>query len=172
MLLDHRELGAWRWLLGGTALLLSLFLLLPLLLIVALSFDSSQWLQFPPPSWTLHWYAQVFADPDWLSSLRASLEVGVSVTVLSVGIGLCASFALVRGRFRGRAFLRAFFVTPMILPSVVLAVALYGVFLRLHLNGTLAGFVLAHLVLALPFSIIPITSALEQFDGAVEDAAL
>jgi putative spermidine/putrescine transport system permease protein len=68
--------------------------------------------------------------------------------------------------------LRALFLTPMVLPVVVLAVALYALFLRLHLNGTLLGFVIAHLVVALPFSIISISNSLELFDKSIEDAAV
>ena len=83
-----------------------------------------------------------------------------------------ASFGLTRGTFRGREALRALFLTPMILPVVVLAVALYAFFLRLHLNGTFIGFVLAHLVIALPFSIIAISNALERFDRDIETAAI
>ena len=90
----------------------------------------------------------------------------------SVSLGLLASFGLVRGKFPGREALRAFFLTPMILPVVVLAVALYAVFLRLGLSGTLIGFVIAHTVLALPFAIIPISNALEAFDKSIEDAAV
>lgn len=60
----------------------------------------------------------------------------------------------------------------MILPVVVLAVALYAFFLRIGLNGTLVGFVIAHTVIALPFSIIAISGALEAFDKSIEDAAV
>jgi putative spermidine/putrescine transport system permease protein len=94
------------------------------------------------------------------------------VTVLSVLIGLVASFGLVRGRFLGRGTLRALFMTPMILPVVVLAVALYAFFLKLGLAGTTTGFVIAHLVVALPFSILALTGALEGFDKSIEDAAV
>lgn len=63
-------------------------------------------------------------------------------------------------------------MTPMILPVVVLAVALYAFFLKLGLAGTTTGFVIAHLVVALPFSILALTSALEGFDKSIEDAAV
>lgn len=172
MLLDFDRLGGLRWALALIAAAAATFLLLPLLLIVALSFDASPWLQFPPPAWTLQWYREVLADPDWLASFLTSLEIAVIVTLLSVALGTLASFGIVRGRFAGRELLRAFFLTPMVLPVVVLAVALYAAFLRLHLNATLVGFVIAHLILALPFSILAVTSALEQFDLAIEDAAV
>lgn len=172
MLLDFDKLGAWKWILSGICAVMSLFLLLPILFIVALSFGSSRWLIFPPPGWTLNWYAELFADPRWLGAALTSAKIGVIVMVLSVGLGLLASLALVRGRFKGRAVLRAFFLTPMVLPVVIVAIALYAAFLRLGLNGTLPGFVIAHLIVALPFAIITITGALETFDPAIEDAAI
>jgi putative spermidine/putrescine transport system permease protein len=172
MLLDFDRMGGLRWLLVGIGLATALFLLLPILFIVALSFGSSQWLIFPPPGWTLRWYRELFADPRWLGAILTSAKVAVLVTIASVGLGLLASFGLVRGSFKGREALRAFFLTPMILPVVVLAVALYALFLRLGLSGTLLGFVIAHTIVALPFAIIPISNALEAFDRSIEDAAV
>ena len=172
MLLDFNKLGAWKWVLSGLCALMSLFLLLPILFIVALSFGSSRWLIFPPPGWTLKWYEDLFADPRWLGAALTSAKIGVIVMVISVALGLLASLALVRGSFKGREVLRAFFLTPMVLPVVIVAVALYAAFLRLGLNGTLVGFVIAHVIVALPFAIITITGALETFDPAIEDAAI
>ena len=172
MLLNFDRLGGWKWALLGITGLTSAFLLMPILFIAALSFGSSQWLIFPPPGWTLKWYALFFADPRWLEAAWTSFTIASIVTVLSVMIGLVASFGLVRGRFIGKEGLRALFLTPMILPVVVLAVALYAFFLRVGLNGTMPGFVIAHLVVALPFSILSITNALEGFDKSIEDAAV
>lgn len=172
MLLNFDRLGGWKWVLLGITALTSAFLILPIFFIAALSFGSSQWLIFPPPGWTLKWYAMFFADTRWLEAAGTSFYIAVIVTVLSVLIGLVASFGLVRGRFIGKEGLRALFLTPMILPVVVLAVALYAFFLRVGLNGTVTGFVIAHLVVALPFSILSITNALEGFDKSIEDAAV
>jgi putative spermidine/putrescine transport system permease protein len=172
LLLDFNRLGALRLFLVTIGLVVVTFLLVPILFIVMLSFGSSRYLQFPSPSWTLKWYGELFADPDWLASIATSLEIAVTVTILSVVLGTMASFALTRGTFRGREMLRALFLTPMILPVVVLAVGLYAFFLRLHLNGTFTGFVAAHLVIALPFSIISVCNLLERFDKSVEDAAV
>lgn len=172
MLLDFNKLGSWKWILIGICTLTALFLLVPIIFIVALSFGSSRWLAFPPPGWTLRWYEELFSDPRWIQSALVSARIALIVTVLSVGLGLLASLALVRGRFRGRAALRAFFLTPMVLPVVILAVALYAGFLRVGLNGTLIGFVIAHVIVALPLSIITISGALETFDPAIEDAAI
>jgi len=172
MLLSFNRMGGLRWVLVAIVVLVMLFLILPVIFIVALSFGSSQWLAFPPPGWTLRWYHEFFADPRWMAAIWTSTKIGILVMILSTTLGLFASFALVRGRFRGREILRAAFLTPMILPVVVFAVALYAFFLKIGLNGTLVGFVIAHTVLALPFAIIPISAALSGFDKSVEDAAI
>ncbi|TKC79263.1 ABC transporter permease [Trinickia terrae] len=171
MLLDFDRLGALRWMLLFVGGAVALFLLLPIVFIVALSFGDSQWLIFPPPGWTLEWYRQLLTDSGWIDSLLTSAKIAVIVTALSVGLGLLASLALVRGKFRGRRTVQAFFLTPMVLPVVVLAVALYAFFLRIGLNGTLVGFVIGHLIIALPFSIIAISNSLESFDVSLEEAA-
>jgi putative spermidine/putrescine transport system permease protein len=172
MLLDFDKLGPWKWILGIIAALTCLFLLLPIVFIVALSFGSSRWLQFPPPDWTLKWYQELLADPRWIEAAWTSAKIGVLVTIFSVVIGGLAALALNRHNFRGKEVLRGFFLTPMVLPVVVFAVAIYALFLKLGLGGTLFGFVVAHLVLALPFSVIAITGALENFDKSIEDAAI
>ncbi|NRP89358.1 Inner membrane ABC transporter permease protein YdcV [Ensifer adhaerens] len=172
MLLNFGQLGWWKYALLTITVLTAAFLLLPILFIAALSFGSSQWLIFPPPGWTLRWYGELFSDPQWLESAWTSFRIAAIVTVLSVVLGLVTSFGLVRGKFLFRDALKALFLTPMILPVVVFAVALYAFFLRIGLGGTLVGFVLSHLVLALPFSILSISSALEGFDKSIEDAAV
>ncbi|MCJ8507171.1 ABC transporter permease [Rhizobium lemnae] len=172
MLLDFDKLGAWKWLLVGTTVLVCLFLLLPIVFIAALSFGSSRWLIFPPPSWTTRWYGELFSDSRWLTSALTSLQIASVVTVLSVVIGFLAALGLNRGSFAGKELLRALFLTPMILPVVVLAVALYAFFLQIGLAGTTPGFIIAHLLIALPFSIISIGSALDGFDKSIEDAAI
>ncbi|WP_192363255.1 ABC transporter permease [Mesorhizobium mediterraneum] len=172
MLLDYDRLGWLRAALLGFTGLVAAFLLLPVVFIVLLSFGSSRWLAFPPPGWTLKWYEELFADPAWLEAALTSARIATMAAILAVVIGLLASFALVRGQFRGRNMLRGLLLTPMVLPVVVFAIAIYAFFLRIGLGGTTAGFVIAHTVLALPFAIIPITAALEGFDKSIEDAAI
>ncbi len=172
MLLDFNRLGALRYFLLAITGLVLLFLILPIVFIAALSFGSSQWLIFPPPAWTLRWYEELFSDPRWFYSALTSLKIAGIVTVLSVVLGFLASLGLDRGEFAGRERIRALFLTPMILPVIVLAVALYALFLKLGLAGTTVGFVIAHLLIALPFSIISISSALDGFDKSIEDAAI
>ncbi|RIA35703.1 putative spermidine/putrescine transport system permease protein [Ectopseudomonas oleovorans] len=148
------------------------FLLLPIVFIVLLSFGSSQWLVFPPPDWTLKWYGQFFSNPDWMQAAYTSLKVAMLTTVCALALGLPCAFALVRGKFPGRELLYALFTLPMIVPLVIIAVAVYALFLKLGYTGTLLAFVISHVIVALPFTIISIINSLKLFDQSIEDAAV
>ena len=148
------------------------FLLLPIVFIVLLSFGSSQWLVFPPPGWTTKWYLQFFSNAEWMEAALSSLKVAVLTTLFAVALGLPTAFALVRGRFKGREFLYGLFTLPMIVPLVIIAVAVYALFLKLGLTGTLFSFVVSHVIVALPFTIISIINSLKLFDRSIEDAAV
>jgi putative spermidine/putrescine transport system permease protein len=163
--------GLRRGLFLSTALIAA-FLLLPIVFIVLLSFGSSQWLVFPPPGWTLKWYGQFFANPQWMDAAMASLKVAVLTTVFALLLGLPTAFALVRGRFAGRDFLYGLFTLPMIVPLVIIAVAVYALFLKLGYTGTLFAFVVSHVIVALPFTVISIINSLKLFDRSIEDAAV
>jgi len=171
MILTRGKLGLFRYALYGHAALVMTFLLLPIVFIALLSFGSSRWLAFPPPEWTLKWYQELIGDPRWAESFWLSLRLALCVTVLSVLLGGAAAFALVRGRFFGRRLLKAFFISPMIVPVVIVAIALYSFSLKLGLSGTFIGFVAGHLVIAVPFSVICIGNSLRAFDVALEQAA-
>ena len=173
MLLTPSALG-WR-LRGGLLLVtgaIAAVLLLPIVFIVLLSFGSSQWLVFPPPGWTLKWYQQFFANPEWMQAALASLKVALLTTLVSVALAVPCAFALVRGKFPGRKTLYAVFTLPMIVPLVVIAVAIYALFLRLGYTGTLLAFVVSHVIVALPFALIAVINSLKLFDQSIEDAAV
>ena len=172
MLLTYDRMGGLKVVLWVIAVAVCIFLLVPIIFIIALSFGSSKWLAFPPPAWTLRWYQDLATDPRWLTAALTSLKIGFLVTICSVLLGVTASLAVIRGRFPGRQFLRCLFLTPMVLPVVVFAVATYLLFLRVGLGGTLVGFVIAHTVLAFPFAFITISTSLERFDKSIEDAAV
>ncbi|ERI52888.1 polyamine ABC transporter permease [Pseudomonas sp. EGD-AK9] len=148
------------------------FLLLPILFIVLLSFGSSQWLVFPPPGWTLKWYEQFFSNAQWMEAAYTSFKVALLTTACAVALGLPSAFALVRGKFPGRELLYALFTLPMIVPLVIIAVAIYALFLKLGYTGTLFAFVVSHVIVALPFTIISIINSLKLFDQSIEDAAV
>lgn len=102
MLLDFNRLGALRAVLSAIALLVGAFLLLPIVVIVLLSFGSSRYLQFPPPAWTPRWYEDLFDEPDWPAAFATSFKIAIVVATAATLLGLMASFGLARGRFPAR----------------------------------------------------------------------
>jgi putative spermidine/putrescine transport system permease protein len=143
----------------------------PGLVIIPLGFAQAQSFQFPPAGWSLRWYQRFFTEPDWRDALTTSLKVAVLVMVAATLLGSAAAYSLDRTRIPGKGIISAVLLAPMIVPGIVTAVAMLGVFLRWQLNGTLLGFVAAHTVLALPFVFVAVAASLRTFDRNLERAA-
>ncbi|MEW6630156.1 MAG: ABC transporter permease [Pseudomonadota bacterium] len=140
--------------------------------VAALSFGNSRWMAFPPPSWTFRWYGQLFANEAWLAAFWASLRIGVYVVVCCMALAVPASFGLVRSRFLGKAAVDTFLSSPLFVPVIIIAIALYILMLNLGLVGSEVAFVIAHTVVALPFAMLMVTNALKGFDESIEKAAM
>ncbi|GAA1957148.1 ABC transporter permease [Amycolatopsis minnesotensis] len=151
--------------------LVGFVLVAPTLVVIPMSFGAGSTFQFPPGGWSLRWYGEFFGSKQWLASLANSVQVGLLAAALATVLGVAAAFGLDRARFRGRGAVRQLLMAPMILPGIVVAVAVYGVFLRWQLNGTMLGFVLAHTVLGVPFVITSVQTSLAGYDPAMERAA-
>jgi putative spermidine/putrescine transport system permease protein len=147
------------------------FLMLPLLVVFPISLSSAQYLQFPPPGFSWQWYERYLDDPQWIDATWRSLTVGCGTAVLALALGVPLAFSLVRGRFRGRGVVDRLALAPMIVPTIILSVSVYGVFAKLKLIGTWYGLVLAHTVLALPFVVLVMSAGLRDFDRSLEQAA-
>jgi ABC-type spermidine/putrescine transport system permease subunit II len=153
------------------ALLVVVFLLAPILVIIIVSFDASTLFAFPPTAWSLRWYATLLQSREWREAFSLSLWLASAVAALALLLGVPAGYALARGRFRGQRAIAFFLVSPMIVPAIVLALALYVLFAPLGLIGRPAGLLLAHTVLALPVVVIIVGAQFRRADPAVELAA-
>lgn len=159
------------WFTKVMVLLVGFYLITPTLIVIPLSFTDRASFDFPPKGWSLHYYQDFLTNPVWRDALFTSLKLGVAVMLLATVLGTAASVALVRGRFPGKSFVNGLLLAPMIVPVIVVAVATFGTFLRWQLVGTFIGFLLAHTVLALPFVVVTVSSALRTFDMRLELAA-
>lgn len=164
----ERRLG---WGLRAWVFVVALLLMGPTLVVIPMSFSAGETFQFPPSDWSLRWYEEFFSSAEWMNSLLTSIQVGLLVAVLATTLGVAAAFGLDRTLWRGRGALRSAMMAPMIVPGIVVAVAVYGAFLRWQLNGTALGFVLAHTVLAVPFVVITVGASLAGYDRTVETAS-
>ncbi len=163
--------GQSHWLAGGATVVTVLFILLPILIFFPLSFSGAPFLEFPPSSYSLRWYANYFARADWLAPTVVSFEVALLTMGLAMLVGTPAAIAVARGRFRGVGACLGFLTAPAITPTLIIAVGLYFQFARLRLIGTIPGLVLAHLVIAIPLVVIVVLGALRRVDEAPERAA-
>lgn len=161
-----------RIVLGFVCTLIALWLVAPTLVIVPMSFNENKSLAFPPTGFSWQWYENIFTNPDWSSSFFSSLRVAALVAVVATVLGTLAAFGLDRMKSRtASGFLRMLLITPMVVPGVVLAIGIYAVYLDTRLVGTLAGFIFAHTILAIPFVLIAVSASLEVFDKRLETAA-
>ncbi|NVP57256.1 ABC transporter permease [Mycoplana rhizolycopersici] len=160
-----------RIFLGLFCLLVAILLLAPTLVVIPMSFNSNKSLAFPPAGFSWQWYDNFFTNPEWLLSLRNSFMIATVVAILATTLGTLAAFGVTRAAARTGGLLRAILITPMVVPGVVLAIGIYAVYLDTGLVGTMAGFVFAHTMLAIPFVLIAVSASLEVFDRRLETAA-
>jgi ABC-type spermidine/putrescine transport system permease subunit II len=158
-------------LLRAYAIVVVSFLLAPQLIVYVLSFSSSPFLVFPPPGFSMQWYARFFASSEWQSALLTSLKLAVIVASASLAIGCAAAFALVRGDMAGKRGLFLFVLSPLLVPVIVVALGLYVSTDDLGLLGTFAGLVLGHMVVAVPYAIVILVGAVRGLDRNLEHAA-
>jgi putative spermidine/putrescine transport system permease protein len=166
---------AWRSPLGAVLLLLCAltfaYLLLPILVVVVAPFGATGYLAFPPQGWTLKWYAAAVSDTRYLAALLVSLRIALASALIACVIGIAAAYALTRYDFLGRRLLEAIFLSPLILPTLVLAVGLTLFFTR---TGLLQGpwrLIAAHVIICIPYVLRVSLPVLRRFDRALEEAA-
>jgi putative spermidine/putrescine transport system permease protein len=153
------------------ALALLAFLALPTLFVVPISFTQSGFIEWPPSGFSTRWCSQVLGSPLWISATLRSLCVGVVVALCATAIATPAAFVLVRRQMRGRTALLVFLLSPMILPHLIIAVALFYLYARIGLVGTSVGLVIGHTVIAVPYVVITVMAVLKSYDQRLDQAA-
>lgn len=151
--------------------LVILFLALPVLIVVPLAFSSDVSLTFPPRGFSLHWFANIWARPEFLSAFALSAGVALVATAISMVAGVLAAIAFVRHAFPGRDALLMLFMTPLVFPAIVLAAALALVMTPLGLLRSFWGLALAHVVLTLPYILRTAVATLSEIDRSYQEAA-
>lgn len=158
----------WLYIYCGIVLF---FLITPVLIVIPMSFSGARYLEFPPSSLSLRWYRQFFSSPEWLHATWNSLRIALGTTVVSVAMGFLAALGISQSRSRRVRLLRVGLTMPMMIPTIIIAVAVYLVYAKWRLTGTYAGLVIAHSCLALPYVVVVISSALSGIDSRLYDAA-
>jgi len=159
-----------RWLIG-LVVAVYLFLHLPILILVAFSFNASKF----SVEWTgfsLEWYRRLLERDDILHGLRASLIVGLTATVISTLLGTLIALGIARHRFRGRRVLEALIYVPIVTPEIVTGISLLILYVLIGLPLGLATITIAHIAFCISFVVVIVLARLEGMDRSLEEASL
>ncbi|HEV8390764.1 MAG TPA: ABC transporter permease [Dongiaceae bacterium] len=167
---------AWRLFFFIFCGLVLLFLISPILIVIPISFNNSSFLSFPRGDWSLRWYEDFFFNDRWTTAVKNSIIIAFFSTILSTTLGTVAALGLSRPSFPARALVMAVLISPMVVPVVITAAALFFFYANplvvtseptIILNNTYAGVILAHTLLATPFVVITVTATLTGFDQSM-----
>jgi putative spermidine/putrescine transport system permease protein len=150
---------------------LMLFILGPVVVTVAMSFTSKDYLSFPPSGFSLKWYDQVLSSSLFTGALSLSVTVALLTMLLVLAISIPASYAIVRYRFRGQGILGSLYNSPLLLPQLIVGISLLQFLSYIKIGAGLGPLVLGHVIVAFPFAVRFITSGLHGYDKSMEDAA-
>ncbi|WP_227368706.1 ABC transporter permease [Halomonas sp. M20] len=158
--------------------LIFLFLIGPLLIIIPLSFNAEPYftfseamLSFDPAGYSLRWYEDFFTSSKWLNAIKNSFIVGIASTLLATVLGTIAALGLSSRYMPARGAIMALLISPMIVPLIISAAAMFFFFSKINLAQTYLGVILAHTVLGIPFVVITVTATLSSFDTTLIRAA-
>lgn len=140
------------------------FLVVPTLLVIPMSFSASQYLEFPPREWSLRWYKSYFASAAWMQATATSLKAGVLTALVATPLGTLAAYGLHASRTRWAALITGLLLAPIVVPVILIGIGVFYAFVKLQLVNTLTGLVLAHSMLAVPVVMMVVASALKTFD--------
>jgi len=147
------------------------FLIVPLLIPIPLSFNSGSFFTFPLAGFSTRWYEIVLGTARWRAAIQNSLLIGFGTTVLATVLGTLAAIGLSIPQFPGRKLVMPLLISPLIVPIVVTAVGAYLFYAPIGLANSYAGLILAHTVLASPFVVVTVGASLTGFDRTLMRAA-
>jgi len=153
------------------AWLILLFLFLPALIVIPVSFTDTRYLALPQDHWSLQHWRHLLTDPRWRDSMATSLAIASAATALAVVAGTLCALGCWRIAGRWGERIRLAMLVPLVVPTIVYALGIYRVLVTLHLLGTPAGVVLAHAVTGLPFVVLTVSASLAGLDARIEQAA-
>jgi putative spermidine/putrescine transport system permease protein len=159
------------WMLSAYGWLIIAVLIVPILAFIPMAFTGSNFLTFPPESFSFKWFGQYVQSPLWIGATIRSFGIGIATALITLLLATMAAFGLARSRSRlgGLAFL--LFMTPMIVPPIVISVSLFYLFAHLSLVATNLGIIIGHSVIALPMAFVVLLATFKHYDWRLDQAA-
>src|SRR5467141_3363643 len=119
--------------------LVLLYLILPILIIMPMSFSSTRFLTFPPPSLSLRWYQEYVGNPIWMQATRVTLVVAALTVVIATPLGVAAAYAISNAKWRIMRLIHMTLLLPLVVPIIITAVCIFFVFAKVGLAATMTG---------------------------------
>jgi putative spermidine/putrescine transport system permease protein len=166
-----RTISPARIALIAACALVLIYLILPVLIIVPISFSSARFLTFPPPSLSLRWYQQYFSNSAWMQATQVTLIVAAFTVVIATPLGVAAAYAISQSKLRIMRMIHMALLLPLVVPIIITAVGIFFIYARVGLVATLPGLVLANVMLGVPYVVISVLAGLQSFDPAQEMVA-
>ncbi len=141
-----------------------IFLSLPLLAVLPISFSADSFLSYPISGFSMRWYEEVLTSPVWIGSFKNSMIVGVISTIIAMILGTLAALGLNTSDFKGKALVTGLMISPMAVPMIISALGLYFFFAQLGIGATYTALILSHTLLGTPFVLITVNATLKGFD--------
>jgi putative spermidine/putrescine transport system permease protein len=170
--------GLLRLSLGFAVGAVSLFLILPILVVIPLSFNPEPYFSFTksmllvePEGWSLRWYREVAQSPQWRLAFKNSVIIAIIVTPVATVLGTAGALGLRHLQGSTRTLVAALLGSPLVIPVIIVATGTYLFFAPMGLTQSLAGIVIVHIVLAAPFVVVTVSGALTTFDERLSRAA-
>lgn len=173
----------WHYLghygLKTAAFLVLLFLMLPILIIIPLSFNAEPYFTFTdgmlaldPQAYSTRWYTEIFTDLKWTLAIQNSFIIGIASAIVATILGTIAAVGLSSPVMPFKRLITALLISPMIVPLIIIAAGMFFFYTRFNLVGTYTGLIIAHAALGVPFVIITVTATLAGFDRSLYNAAV
>lgn len=160
------------------AVLVLLFLILPIIVIIPLSFNAQPFfsftvgmLEFNPDAYSIRWYQDFFNNKVWQLAIKNSFYFATISAILATILGTLAALSLNFGTLKFKPFINAIIISPMIVPLVIVAAGMYLFYSKIHIINSDMAIIVAHTVLGVPFVIITVGAVLSSFDKNLLKAA-
>jgi putative spermidine/putrescine transport system permease protein len=157
--------------LAGISWATLIYLVLPLLVIVSVSFSNTAYIEFPPRGFTIRWYMQFVEDPSYIEAFRVSLALAVLSTAAAIILATPAALIIARKTFPGRTLISTLFLSPLVLPNIVIGVAILQYANSLGFARTFPALLIAHTVIVIPYVLRTVLASLAGMDVTIEEAA-
>jgi len=148
------------------------FMLAPIVVVCAVAFTPEGYLSFPTRGLSLRWFREIGNYPEFIDAFWLSIGLGAVSATIALAISVPAALAVARYRFVGREGAAALFMSPLMIPNVVLGIAFLRFFTEIGIGGSFVGLVLAHMIFVFPYALRLTLASATGMDRAIEQAAV